>query len=150
MKLKDPCIMTEKEYDQYVCDFNIVFAGDSDFNDFYTKYYEPSSTIEYIQLGMKNIGKDAIISSWKEARKRMVEKIQPHHSFILSNSHFAVEGPVDFQCKKNVEWMNIKYKPGDLLRFMVASFYELSSNGKFKYVRAYPIYHLHYQIDKAC
>jgi hypothetical protein len=41
----------------------------------------------------------------------------------------------------------VEHKAGTSFRLMMAAFYEVSQNDKFKYVRVYSIYHPAYQVS---
>ena len=141
-------MMTEDEYNQYINDFNAACAGDgSGFDSFYDKYYEPNAVFEYIPNATKNMGKDVIVSFWREVHDIMLETINDHVSFLSSHTAVASEAPIDFQCKKDLEWVGVKHKAGSSFRLRMAAFYDVSVNGKFKYVRVYSVYHPDYQMS---
>ena len=138
--------MTEAEYTQYTEDFNNACAGDgSGFGDFFDKYYEPDAVFEYLPKAAKNSGKEITVSFWKSVHKVMREEMKPHTSLIISERKAAVEAPIDFYCKKDLDWVGIKHKAGSSFRLMVAGFYTLSERSKIKYARVYSIYHKDYQ-----
>jgi hypothetical protein len=76
----------------------------------------------------------------------MREEIKPHTSLIVSERKIAVEAPIDFYCKKDLEWVGVEHKAGSSFRLMMAGFYTLSDMGKIKYVRVYSIYNEDYQL----
>ena len=139
-------MMTEAEYTQYTKDFNEACAGDGTaFGAFFDKYYEPNAVFEYIPKAIKNSGKEITVSFWKSVHDIMQEEIKPHRSLVISGKKIAVEAPIDFLCKKDLEWVGEKHKAGSSFRLLMAAFYDLSDNGKMKYVRVYSIYHDDYQ-----
>ena len=141
-------MMTEDEYNQYINDFNAACAGDgSGFDSFYDKYYEPNAVFEYIPNATKNMGKDVIVSFWREVHDIMLETINDHVSFLSSHTAVASEAPIDFQCKKDLEWVGVKHKAGSSFRLRMAAFYDVSAGGKFEYVRVYSVYHPNYQVN---
>lgn len=140
-------MMTEERYNQYISDFNAACAGDGNgFSDFYDKYYEPGAVFEYIPNATKNVGKEVVVSFWQHVHGLMHEEIKPHRSFLSSDTSVATEAPIDFLCKKDMEWVGVKHKAGSSFRLLMSAFYDLSENGKFKYVRVYSIYHPDYQV----
>ena len=138
--------MDETKYNHYTEDFNSACIGRKTFGDFYDKYYEPDAIFEYIPQAKKNIGRQEILAFWESVHDIMTEKIQPHDSLLITESTVAVEAPIDFRCKKDLEWVGVKRKAGSSFRLRMAAFYDLSKNDKFKYVRVYSIYHEDYQI----
>jgi hypothetical protein len=139
--------MTEIEYEQYTKDFNNARSGDgSGFGDFFDKYYEPDAVFEYLPKATKNSGKEITVSFWKSVHGIMREEIKPHTSLIVSERKIAVEAPIDFYCKKDLEWVGVEHKAGSSFRLMMAGFYTLSDMGKIKYVRVYSIFHKDYQL----
>ena len=141
-------MMTEDEYNQYINDFNAACAGDgAGFDSFYDKYYEPNAVFEYIPNATKNVGKDVIVSFWREVHDIMLENINDHVSFLSSHTAVASEAPIDFQCKKDLEWVGVKHKAGSSFRLRMAAFYDVSAGGKFEYVRVYSVYHPNYQVN---
>lgn len=139
--------MTEEKYYQYAADFNAACAGDgSGFSEFYDKYYEPDAVFEYIPNAAKNVGKDVTVSFWKRVHEIMHEEMKPHTFFLMSDNKLAIECPIDFLCKKDLEWVGVKHKAGSSFRLLVAGFYNISPNDKFEYVRVYSIYHPDYQV----
>jgi hypothetical protein len=138
--------MTEETYNRYISDFNAACSGDgSAFGDFYDKYYEPDAIFEYIPAATKNTGKEVTVAFWKHVHDIMEEEIKPHRTFISSDTAVASEAPIDFLCKKDLEWVGMKHKAGSSFRLLMSAFYDLSASGKFKYVRVYSIYHPAYQ-----
>ena len=138
---------TEEKYNQYISDFNNACAGDgSGFDEFYDKYYEPDAVFEYIPEARKNTGKEITVSFWERVHDIMHEKIQDHRSLLISETTVAVEAPIDFLCKKDLEWVGVKHKAGSSFRLQMCAFYDVSENDKFKYVRVYSIYHPDYQL----
>ena len=77
----------------------------------------------------------------------MLEEIQPHRSLVISERKIAVEAPIDFLCKKDLEWVGEKHRSGCSFRLLMAAFYDVSVNDKFEYVRVYSIYHHDYQLQ---
>jgi hypothetical protein len=75
----------------------------------------------------------------------MEEKILPHTHFVSSETCVASEAPIDFRCKRDLEWVGVSHKAGSTFRLMMAAFYDVSQNGKFSYVHVYSIYHPDYQ-----
>jgi len=141
-------MMTEDEYNQYINDFNAACAGDgAGFDSFYDKYYEPNAVFEYIPNATRNAGKDVIVSFWREVHDIMLEQINDHVSFLSSHTAVASEAPIDFQCKKDLEWVGVKHKAGSSFRLRMAAFYDVSAGGKFEYVRVYSVYHPNYQVN---
>jgi len=139
--------MTEEKYNQYIYDFNACCSGDgSGFADFYDKYYEPGATFEYIPKATKNSGKEITVSFWQHVHDIMHETIRDHTSFVSSGNKIAVEAPIDFLCKKDLEWVGEKHKEGTSFRLIMCAFYTVSENDKFEYVRVYSIYHSDYQV----
>lgn len=138
--------MNETKYNRYTEDFNSACMGNMTFTDFFDKYYEPEAVFEYIPQAKKNVGRQEIVSFWQSVHDIMTEKIQPHYSLLITESNVAVEAPIDFTCKKNLEWVGVKRKAGSTFRLRMAAFYDLGENDKFKYVRVYSIYHEDYQI----
>ena len=139
--------MTEAEYIQYTKDFNEVCAGDGTaFGAFFDKYYEPNAVFEYIPNATKNAGKEITVSFWKNVHDMMQEEIKPHSSLVISERKIAVEAPIDFFCKKDIEWVGEKHKAGSSFRLLMSAFYYFSDNGKMEYVRVYSIYHHDYQL----
>jgi hypothetical protein len=141
-------MVTEEKYNRYIQDFNAACAGDgSGFGSFYDKYYEPDAVFEYIPNATKNIGKAATVSFWRNVHDLMVEEIKEHVSFLSSDVAVAAEAPIDFLCRKDLEWVGEKHKAGSSFRLRMAAFYDVSVNGKFKYVRVYSVYHPDYQMS---
>jgi hypothetical protein len=141
-------MVTEAKYTQYTKDFNEACAGDGTaFDAFYDKYYEPDAVFEYIPTATKNSGKEITVAFWKSVHDIMLEEIQPHHSLVISERKIAVEAPIDFLCKKDLEWVGEKHKAGSSFRLLMAAFYDISVNDKFEYVRVYSIYHHDYQLQ---
>ena len=140
-------MMTEADYTQYTKDFNEACAGDGTaFGAFFDKYYEPNAGFEYIPKATKNIGRETTVSFWESVHDIMQEEIQPHRSLVISGKKIAVEAPIDFLCKKDLEWVGEKHRAGSSFRLLVAAFYDLSDNDKMEYVRVYSIYHRDYQL----
>lgn len=140
-------MITESVYLQYTRDFNAACAGDgTGFDAFYDKYYEPNATFEYIPNATKNTGKSVTVAFWKHVHELMLEKIQDHHTLVIGKNQIAVEAPIDFTCKKDLEWVGVEHAKGSSFRLMMAAFYDVSVNGKFEYVRVYSIYHRDYQL----
>ena len=133
-------------YDQYIRDFNSACAGSKTFSYFFDKYFEPDAIFEYIPKAQKNTGRTEIIAFWESVHDIMTEEIQPHISLLISDSKVATEAPIDFKCKKDLEWVGVKHKAGSSFRLCMVAFYDLSENDKFKYVRVYSIYHEAYQV----
>lgn len=139
-------MITEEIYNQYITDFNAACAGDGNgFGEFYEKYFEPDATFEYMPKATKNSGKDVTVAFWQHVHELMHEKIQEHTSFAFSENKIAVEAPIDFLCKQDLEWVGEKHKEGTSFRLMMCAFYTVSKNNKFEYVRVYSIYHHDYQ-----
>ena len=140
-------MMTEADYTQYTRDFNEACAGDgTGFGAFFDKYYEPDAVFEYIPNATKNSGRAVTVSFWEGVHQIMQEEIQPHTSFVSAGRKIAVEAPIDFLCRKDLEWVGEKHAAGSAFRLMMAAFYTLSDSGKMKYVRVYSIYNPAYQL----
>jgi len=140
--------MKEERYSQYIKDFNAACSGGGGgFGDFFDKYYEPDAVFEYIPNATKNIGRDVVVSFWEHVHGLMHEEIKHHRTFVSSDTKVATEAPIDFKCKKDMVWVGVEHKAGDTFRLMMSAFYDLSENGKFKYVRVYSVYHPDYQPD---
>jgi hypothetical protein len=140
-------MMTEAEYTQYTNDFNAACAGDGNaFGSFFDKYYEPHAVFEYVPNATKNSGREITVSFWQGVHAIMQEEIQPHRTLVISERKIAVEAPIDFYCKKDLEWVGEKHAAGTSFRLLMAGFYSLSVNGKMEYVRVYSIYHDAYQL----
>lgn len=140
-------MMTEEHYRRYISDFNAACAGDgTGFSAFYDKYYEPDAVFEYIPTATKHVGKEVTVSFWKHVHDLMQEEIQDHRSLIISDAAIAVEAPIDFTCKKDLEWVGVKHQAGNSFRLLMSAFYDVSATGKFKYVRVYSIFHPDYQL----
>ena len=140
-------MMTEEKYNKYIGDFNAACAGDGNaFGDFYDKYYEPDAVFEYIPNATKNVGKEVTVSFWKHVHDIMHEEIKQHRSLVISDTTIATEAPIDFLCKKDLEWNGVKHKAGSSFRLLMSGFYDISKSGKIKYVRVYSIYHPDYQL----
>jgi hypothetical protein len=139
-------MITEEHYRQYIRDFNTACAGDgSTFGGFYEKYYEPDATFEYIPTATKNVGKEVTVSFWRRVHDMMQEEIKDHRSLVISETVIAVEAPIDFTCKTDLEWVGVKHQAGSSFRLLMAAFYDVSATGKFEYVRVYSIYNPKYQ-----
>jgi hypothetical protein len=148
LNLDTGAMITEEKYSQYIKDFNAVCADDgADIGAFYDKYYEPDAVFEYIPDATKNVGKDVTVAFWSGVREIMREEIKDHISFLSSDTAVASEAPIDFQCRKDLEWVGVKHKAGSSFRLRMAAFYEVSARGKFKYVRVYSVYHPDYQVN---
>ncbi len=139
-------MLTEDEYKQYTIDFDAACAGDgTGFGNFYDKYYENNAVFEYIPNATKNVGKEVTVAFWKNVHDLMQEEIKPHTRFVASGKQIAIEAPIDFLCKKDLEWVGVKHKAGDSFRLIMAGFYDFSDNGKIEYVRVYSVFHPDYQ-----
>ena len=138
--------MDQAKYNQYIAAFNSACVGDMAFEGFYDEYYEPDAIFEYIPAARKNKGREEIIAFWQGVHGIMTEEIQPHISLLITDSALAVEAPIDFKCKKDLEWVGVTHKAGSSFRLRMAAFYDLSENDRFKYVRVYSIYHEAYQV----
>ncbi len=140
-------MLTETEYKQYTLDFNAACAGDgTGFGQFYDKYYEPDAVFEYIPNATRNVGKEVTVAFWEGVHDLMQEEIQPHGTFVSSGSNIAIEAPIDFTCKKDLEWVGVEHKAGDSFRLLMAGFYRFSDRGQIEYVRVYSIFHPDYQL----
>jgi hypothetical protein len=137
--------MTEGKYNQYIADFNAACAGPGDFEPFFDKYFEPDAVFEFIPDAKKNVGKKEVLAFWQSVHDIALEEIQPHASFLATDTLVASEAPIDFKCKKEFELMGVKRQAGDSIRIRMAAFYELSQNDLMKYVRVYSIYNDAYQ-----
>jgi hypothetical protein len=141
-------MITETYYKQYVTDFNAACAGDgTGFSEFYDTYYEPDAVFEYVPNATKNVGKDVTVSFWKNVHDLMQEEMKDHRSLVISDTKVAVEAPIDFLCKKDLEWVGVTHKAGSSFRLLMSAFYDVSANDKFEYVRVYSIYHPAYQLS---
>lgn len=139
-------MITEVYYRQYIRDFNAACAGDgTGFGAFYDQYYEPYAVFEYIPNASKNAGRDITVAFWQGVHDIMEEKIQDHRTLVIGKTQVAVEAPIDFKCKKDLEWVGVKQRAGGIFRLMMSAFYDVSANGKFEYVRVYSIFHPAYQ-----
>jgi hypothetical protein len=133
-------MITEEIYSQYIKDFNAVCADDSaDYGAFYDKYYEPDAVFEYVPNATKNVGRDMTVAFWQGVRRIMCEEIREHISFLSSATAVASEAPIDFRCRKDLEWVGVNHQAGSSFRLWMAAFYEVSERGKFKYVRVYSV-----------
>ncbi len=140
-------MMTEEKYNQYVRDFNAACAGDgSGFGEFYDRYYVPNATFEYVPKATRNVGKDVTVSFWQGVHELMQEEIKPHRSLVTAGRKVAVEAPIDFFCKKDLEWVGEPHQAGSSFRLLMSAFYDVSTCGRFEYVRVYSIYHPDYQL----
>lgn len=143
-------MITEREYRQYIADFNAACAGDgTGFGTFFDKWYEPDAVFEYIPTAQKNVGRDVTVSFWRHVRGIMQEQIRDHTFFLTSETELATEAPIDFYCKQDLEWVGVNYKKGASFRLLMAAFYRVSRNNKFRYVRVYSIYNPAYQLKTA-
>jgi hypothetical protein len=138
--------MNEAKYDQYISDFNSACTGSKTFGDFYDKYFEPDAIFEYIPAARKNIGRSETVAFWEGVHDIMTEEIKPHYALLITDTKVATEAPIDFQCKKDLEWVGVKHKAGSSFRLRMAAFYDLSENDRIKYVRVYSVYHEAYQV----
>ncbi len=139
-------MITEEDYRQYIADFNGACAGTGmSYAEFYDKWYEPDATFEYIPKAATNSGKDSTVAFFFFFQQIMEETIRDHTRFIASGTQIAIESPIDFVCKKDLEWVGVHHKAGVSFRLMVAGFYDVSENDKIKYTRVYSIYNAHYQ-----
>jgi len=143
-------MITEEQYCQYIRDFNESCGGEGmGFAAFYDKWYEPDATFEYLPKAAKNCGKEKAVAFWTSVSEIMQETIRPHTHFVSSPTTIATEAPIDFLCKKDLDWVGVEHKAGTSFRLMMAAFYEVSRNDKFRYVRVYSIYHPAYQVDRS-
>ena len=141
-------MITEEQYRQYIRDFNDSCSSKGlGFAAFFDKWYEPDATFEYVPKAVKNSGKDKAVAFWNGVSEIMHETIREHTHFVTSPTTVASEAPIDFVCKKDLEWVGVPHKAGTSFRLMMAAFYEVSPNKKFKYVRVYSIYHPDYQMS---
>jgi hypothetical protein len=139
-------MITEESYGQYIRDFNAICAGGGmGFSDFFDKYYEADAVFEYVPAAKKNSGKAEAIAFWEGVSEIMEEKILPHTQFVASETCVASEAPIDFLCKRDLEWVGVSHKAGSTFRLLMAAFYDVSPNNKFSYVHVYSIYHPDYQ-----
>jgi hypothetical protein len=141
-------MITEAHYKQYVSDFNAACVGDGTaFSAFYDTYYVPDAVFEYLPNATKNVGKEMTVSFWQKVHDIMQEEMKDHRSLVISDTTVAVEAPIDFLCKKDLEWVGVTHKAGSSFRLLMSAFYDVSANGKFEYVRVYSIYHPAYQLS---
>ena len=139
-------MITKEMYRQYIADFNAACAGDgTGFGAFYDKWYEPDAVFEYIPMAKKNQGKAVTVAFWENVYSLMEEKILDHTTLLVDEKHVATEAPIDFLCKKDLEWVGVKHKAGTKFRLMMAGFYNVSPNDKFEYVHVYSIYNPAYR-----
>jgi hypothetical protein len=113
---------------------------------FFDEYYEPNAVFEYIPTATRNKGKEITVSFWKTVHDLMQEEIKDHTTLVISGNRVATEAPIDFVCKKDLEWVGVQHKAGTSFRLLMAAFYHVSANDKFEYVRVYSIYHPDYQV----
>ncbi len=140
--------MTEAEYREYIRMFNEACAGDgTGFAAFFDRYYEPDAVFEYIPNATRNTGRDITIKFWQGVHDIMQETIRPHVSFLSVGSKMATEAPIDFVCKRDLEWVGVPHNKGTSFRLMMAGFYDLSPAGKIQYVRVYSIFNEAYKPD---
>lgn len=140
-------MITEQDYTRYIRDFNGACAGSGmSFGAFYDTWYEPDATFEYIPKATLNTGKATAVAFWEGVREIMEETIRDHTSFVASATKIATEAPIDFLCKRDLEWVGVSYKAGTSFRLMMAAFYDVSANDKIRYARVYSIYNPHYQV----
>lgn len=140
-------MITEAEYRKYIHDFNAACAGDgTGFGAFFDRYFEPEAVFEYLPNATKNIGRAMTVEFWQGVHDRMEEAIRNHASFLSVGTTVATEAPIDFRCKKDLEWVGIAHKAGSSFRLRMAGFYDVGASGKFSYVRVYSVYHPAYQV----
>jgi hypothetical protein len=140
-------MISEHEYRRYIRDFNGACAGTGmSHAEFYDKWYEPGATFEYIPKAAVNSGKEKAVAFWTGVKEIMEETIRDHTHFISSENHIATEAPIDFLCKRDLEWVGEHYKAGESFRLMMAAFYDVSDNDRISYARVYSIYNPHYQV----
>ena len=140
--------MTEAEYGEYIAMFNAACAGDgTGFAVLFDRFYEPDAVFEYIPNATKNSGRDFTIKFWQGVHEIMHETILPHISFLSVGTKMASEAPIDFVCKRDLEWVGVPHKKGTSFRLMMAAFYDLSPANKIRYARVYSIYNRAYQPD---
>lgn len=140
--------MTEAEYDKYIAMFNAACAGDgTGFAAVFDRYYEPDAVFEYIPNATRNSGRDFTIKFWQGVHEIMHETIRPHISFLSVGAKMATEAPIDFVCKRDLEWVGVPHKKGTSFRLMMSAFYDLSPANKIKYARVYSIFNSAYQPD---
>lgn len=140
--------MNETEYSEYIETFNAACAGDgSGFTPFFDRYYEPDAVFEYIPNATKNSGRDVTIKFWQGVHEIMQETIRTHISFLSVGNKMASEAPIDFVCKRDLEWVGVRHLKGTSFRLMMAAFYDLSPSNKIQYARVYSIFNNAYQPD---
>lgn len=141
--------MTEAEYNEYIEMFNGACAGDgTGFTAFFDRYYEPDAVFEYVPNATKNSGRAFTIKFWQGVHEIMQETIRPHISFLRAGSRMASEAPIDFLCKRDLEWVGEPHKKGSSFRLMMAAFYDLSPANKIQYARVYSIFNKAYQPEE--
>ncbi|HRW16490.1 MAG: hypothetical protein KDJ78_05930 [Rhodobacteraceae bacterium] len=139
-------MITEEAYRQYIRDFNGACAGTGmSHAEFYDKWYEPDATFEYIPKAAINSGKRSAVAFWTGVKEIMEETIRDHTRFVASGRQIATEAPIDFLCKRDLEWVGVRYAAGASFRLMMAAFYDVSPAGRISYARVYSIYNPHYQ-----
>ena len=140
--------MTEDEYGDYIASFNAACAGDgTGFAAVFDRYYEPDAVFEYIPNATRNSGRDFTIKFWQGVHDIMHETIRPHLSFLSDGNRMACQAPIDFVCKRDLEWVGVPHKEGTSFRLMMAAFYDLSPADRIQYARVYSIYNEAYQPD---
>ncbi|MCB2187314.1 MAG: nuclear transport factor 2 family protein [Deltaproteobacteria bacterium] len=138
--------MTEAKYRQYIADFNAACAGSGKFDTFFDTYYHPDAVFEYIPAARKNQGRASTLKFWEGVHEIMTEEIQPHISLLITDNQVATEAPIDFRCKKDLDWVGVKHPAGSSFRLRMVAFYDLDEDDKITYVRVYSIYHEAYQV----
>ena len=137
--------MNEKRYNEYIAAFNAACRSSApDFHAFFDAFYEKHAVFEYIPAARKNKGRE-IVEFWEEVHAILEEQILPHRSFLSQGNKVAVEAPIDFLCKKDLEWVGVSHKKDDRFRLMMCAFYDITPNDRFEYVRVYSIYHPAYK-----
>ncbi len=77
----------------------------------------------------------------------MCEQIKDHTFFLASDTDIAMEAPIDFYCKQDLEWVGVKFKKDAPFRLLVAGLYQVSENNKIESARVYSIYNPAYQVS---
>ena len=66
------------------------------------------------------------VSFGKYVHDIMHEEIKEHRSLIISDTTLAVEAPIDFLCKKDLEWVGERHTAGSSFRLLMSAFYDIS------------------------
>jgi hypothetical protein len=77
----------------------------------------------------------------------MQETVRPNILFLSVGSRMASESPIDFVCKRDLEWVGLPHKKGTTFRLIMAAFYNLSPANKIQYAKVYSIFNNAHQPD---